>query len=146
MALTEKEIEQALEMRRHGCTHQQIARSLRRRVQDVYLALLPFGGQRRARRSRPVSAEVIDKARGMLASRYSWERIAKELGVSEYMLRAAMTYIPTAADPASRVEVPRDVWADRERRLSRQTWLTPGQLLLGDPLPGRSALDQRRRA
>lgn len=40
------------------------------------------------------------------------------------------------------IDVPQDVLQDRERRKYHEP--TPNQLILGDPLPGCSALDRRR--
>jgi len=57
--------------------------------------------------------------------------------------RARRKYVARAANYAERVrDVAPEAVAERDRAFTVE--LTPGQALLGDPLPGRSALDRTR--
>lgn len=116
-------------------------------------------GQSRARLS--LTSEQIEKAEQLRRTgrykRLAWKKIAKEIGVPWRQLEAY--FVPAVRqriEDEKRISqtlvslhmrdtnmvIPREVLADRERRLS----LAPSSLtalLCGDPLPGCSAIDKR---
>jgi hypothetical protein len=117
---------------------------------------------------RPVTPNVIERAKEMRANNVSWNQIAKTLDVSAFLVRAAtepdfrnyrrerqrrhLQRERPHINHAVHHEVrgtrfpPAEVLREAER--ARELRLQPRSLtaeLLGDPLPGRSALDQRRK-
>jgi hypothetical protein len=119
---------------------------------------------------RPITPNIVEQANGLRAYNASWRSIALALDVSEWAIRCAIDPAyrshrqmlkgqrpapPRKPRPrvnnAVKHEVrgnphgpPRDVLAERD--LMRELLLQPRSLtaqLLGDPLPGRSALDQK---
>jgi hypothetical protein len=122
---------------------------------------------------RPMTPNLAERARALRAAHHSWRSIALQLDVSEWacrcecdeayrahrqQLKGEQPKRPRKARPrrldisnAVRHEVrsstphgpPPDVLAERDLARALQLNQTPVARLLGDPLPGRSALDQR---
>jgi hypothetical protein len=125
---------------------------------------------------KPLTPNLIERARDLRARGVGWRNVARDLDVSEYVLRCelephyrqykrgintqqraqiAARAVVQRARPAindavhHNVRSPRRTPAEVEaaRNLALELRLQPRSVtaeLLGDPLPGRSALDQRR--
>ena len=128
------------------------------------------------RKTRALTPNLLKTAVALRAEGVGWQRLARQLSVSEYVLRCAIqtdyrqykkamgagprAERPPPAKRARRVNhaVGHAVSSKRqnrpsdralaERDLASELLLQPRSVtaqLLGDPLPGRSALDQRQR-
>ena len=117
---------------------------------------------------QPVTPRLIEQAKILRANHLSWRSIAMRLDVSEW-------HIHCAVEPAFREfrrnrvrnppkdkretvnsavghevrsrthQPPAEVLREAEEALELRLKRSPTDELLGDPLPGRSALDQRQR-
>ena len=99
-----------------------------------------------------MTQETLDLARGLKAEGYTWGDVAEMVGVSMSGLQQRLGPVCAVDSKRRRRDrkfdlqrrfVPAAVLAERAQRLAVEP--TINQLLLGDPLPGRSALDQRGR-
>jgi hypothetical protein len=113
------------------------------------------------RQSSP-TPEQIEQARSLLAQDYSWNDIEKMVGRRAETLRRhldpeyrkkrnAASRRKQEGRSSGRIEkdavrynrAPDHLIADRDRRAAHDR--TIGQMMLGDPLPGQSALDQLKK-
>lgn len=124
--LTVDELELAKKLRREGETWAAIGRTLGKRDNTVRAA---------------VSVEFREH-RAMLAAAWSRRRRTRpdsmgDIGVGPECPR------PHNGEPPERLHIPPEVLEDRDRRRELDP-ISITAALLGDPLPGRSALDQRK--
>lgn len=110
-----------------------------------------------------LTLEQINRAWKLRAAGKNYQEVAESLGVSAKTVRTTLHPVRrTPRKPSHTIKapfpnahkvikrfmtVPQSVQdeADRMYQARMNAHLTTGQQLLGDPMPGRSALDQRRK-
>lgn len=133
MLLTPTQIELGTALRASGMAWDMVAVKLRTSEFKVRCVLDP--GYRERRRS--------DSAKAQKRMQQRREALAGKKGEPRYY-KPLLEHNPHAmfrAEMAPKI-VPSQVLAERERAYG--DWLTVNQAILGDPPPGRSALDKRR--
>lgn len=73
---------------------------------------------------------------------FTARQIADLVGTTKDAVEHALSYIPYSPDERDCIQIPGNVWDDRNRRLE----IPPRDLtaaIAGDPLPGYSALERR---
>ncbi len=111
-----------------------------------------------------LSAAQQAVAKELCAKGYTYRQVALKMGVGpnviyricdpRYMLRMGKAYAKRGEEfkvgkerqPVKRWDVPQELIDDRDLRLELQRRTSLTALLLGDPPPGRSALDQKQHA
>lgn len=97
---------------------------------------------------RPFSSTEIREIKQFRNQGLSYKDIAALMERSAGAVHRALEHVgrsnprPVHMDPVNRMRVPETVWADKERR----AMLEPRDMtarLLGDPLPGMSALERK---
>lgn len=134
MLLTPTQIELATAMRANGMSWDDIAVKLRTTLFKLRSVLDPHYREKR----RECSAKAQKRMQERRAA------IAKAKGETLRAYKPLLEHNPHAmfkAEMAPKI-VPSQVLAERDRAYG--DWLTVNQAILGDPPPGRSALDKRR--
>jgi hypothetical protein len=101
-------------------------------------------GQKISPKSNWWTAEQLEAARSLSARGFTYAEIGKKIGRSAKAVNSKMRfrYVGPVVHEVERVRIPEFVLMERDVRLSNSPRSLTAELL-GDPLPGYSALDRR---